>query len=306
MPASSAYPAVEESASNRLFLLGHDIAHSLSPALHAAAFKELGLPWSYELHDEATAEGARAFIGSCAYRAINVTTPYKGLARECAMRSGDALGRAPESAAFASEGIERFMVDDLPGANLLVNDAHGLSAYNTDGEGARLALEREGVAIPSANVLVCGTGATAHAIAKAARLAGAASVCMLSRTASAEGIVRYDDARELFASADIIVNATPVGMRPHDELPFDADRLTSGQVVLDAVYGHGETPFARAATQAGARFLDGCGMLASQAALTLLLVCAHAGGAFSPTYEDILAIMMEALQDCRKAAHALQ
>ena len=154
-------------------------------------------------------------------------------------------------------------------------------------------------------MLICGTGATACAIAKAASRAGASSVCMLSRTKSAAGISRYDEARTLFKHADIIVNATPVGMRADDELPFNPCWLEASHVVLDAVYGHGETPFSRSAQQAGCRFFDGRGMLVSQAALTLELVIEHTGVARA-SYDEILAVMKEALQNQKKAAHALQ
>lgn len=285
MEAASYKPAIEKNSSDRLFLVGCDIAHSLSPVLHNAACKAFSLPWTYELIDESKEENARAFIESRAYRAINVTTPYKHLAKACATRLVDAR--------------------DLPGINVLINDCGELVGYNTDGEGAISFLASEGVTVDSADVLVCGTGATAHAIAKAAHQAGASSVRLLSRTMSSKGVVRYDDAQLLFKGADIIVNATPVGMHADDELPFDPCWLDARHVVLDAVYGHGETPYAKAASQAGCSFYDGLGMLVGQAALTLELVIEHAGDPRA-SHDEIVAVMKDALRGCLKTAHALQ
>ena len=305
---------IAENASDQLFLLGRDIAHSLSPLLQNAAMLTLGLPWTYGLRDEAAAEDARAFIESRAFRAINVTTPYKALALECADRveKTNALCASIDAAGFEGVDIERLAAAGLPGANVLINDASGLAAYNTDGEGARLSLESEEISFGASRVLVCGTGVTAHAIARAAKFAGASDVHMLSRTTCAEGIVRYDEARDLFAASDIVINATPVGMCEADTLPFCEDWLKSDHVVLDAVYGHGDTPFARAAKRVGCRFFDGQGMLVCQAALTLLLVITHARASQEIThapqtsFDDIRSIMTDALQDCHRAAHAVQ
>lgn len=305
---------IAENASDQLFLLGRDIAHSLSPLLQNAAMRTLGLPWTYGLRDEAAAEDARAFIESRAFRAINVTTPYKTLALECAGCSEKvAADHALFDAAFlGSVDATHLAAAGLPGANVLINDASGLVAYNTDGEGARLSLESEEISFGASRVLVCGTGATAHAIARAAKFAGASDVHMLSRTTCAEGIVRYDEARDLFAAADIVINATPVGMHEDDALPFHADWLKPQHVVLDAVYSHGETPFARAAESVGCRFFDGRGMVMNQAALTLSLVIAHARAsqeiphAPQTSFDDIRSIMTDALRDCHRAAHAVQ
>lgn len=310
--ANSSSEVTANSAPDQLFLLGCDIAHSLSPLLHGAAIDKLGLPWTYGLRDEASSEEARAFIDSRAWLAMNVTTPYKALALECATASQMTDGVSVGVERFGGVDVGRLSAEGLPGANVLINDACGMKAYNTDGEGARLSLEHEGISLDAANAVICGTGPTAQAIARAAKLAGAADVRMLSRTRRAEGIVRYSEAQGLLAAADIVINATPVGMGADDELPFCADWLKPGHVVLDAVYGHGETPFACAAHAAGCRFLDGRGMLVSQAALTLLLVIAHARAckripsATQASYNDIRAIMTEALQDCSQAAHALQ
>ena len=75
------------------------------------------------------------------------------------------------------------------------------------------------------------------------------------------------------AAADLVVNATPLGMNEGDGSPFDVGLLSAGQTVFDAVYGHGETALVRAAREAGCTVHDGAGMLVAQAVATVHAVC---------------------------------
>ena len=73
-----------ERPAESLYLLGHPIAHSSSPAMYNAVYERLGLPWRYGLADCATEEEARSFVEARGFLSINITTPYKPLAFEAA------------------------------------------------------------------------------------------------------------------------------------------------------------------------------------------------------------------------------
>ena len=142
--------------------------------------------------------------------------------------------------------------------------------------------------LTGARVLVCGTGPTSLAIAAASAQAGALEVTLLSRDeAKALSCVNrirtsvepheasvlhgrsYVQAEALVPKVDVIVDATPRGMHPDDEAIIDTSLLHSGQVVLDTVYGHGETALLAGAWQHGATCMDGLEMLVEQAALSV-------------------------------------
>lgn len=244
-----------------MLLLGKDIAHSLSPALYRAVFARAGADWTYETADIATEAEALALITDGDWIAMNVTTPYKHLALEAATKA--------ETAAQAAGG-----------ANLLVRSDEGVMAFNTDGTGCTAFLARQGIIPQQCNVAVCGTGATARAIVYAMSCAGVKRVALFSRSkeraiAAAQGTCggvfaqTYEDGIEFLRTADVIINATTLGMAAGDAAPFDTSILHAGQAVLDVVYGHGETALLRAAREAGCRVFDGEGMLVLQAGVSL-------------------------------------
>lgn len=277
----------------KLYVLGHPVAHSKSPAMYNAVYKKLGLNWHYDLMNCETDDAARAFLDARDFVSVNVTTPYKPLAFEAA--------RARAASARLAKG-----------ANLLVRKNYVLIAYNTDGQGCVAYVERLGFDFAGKSVVVCGTGPTSLAILHAAAQAGAAEVSLLGRDkAKAEAVLRayagefstlahatidlpaakshhlsfrqtfeqvkfkfgaYETSRKTIAAADLIVDATPLGMKAGDPAPFDTELLSAGQMVLDVVYGHGETALAAAAKQAGCAFSNGRGMLVGQAVVTFEIV----------------------------------
>ena len=108
-----------------LYILGHPVAHSKSPAIYNAVYPELGLPWEYGSKDLADEGAARAFISERDYLSLNATTPYKPLA----------LAMADAAAATAKLA---------GGANVLAVKDGVLLAYNVDGQGCVRYLERTG------------------------------------------------------------------------------------------------------------------------------------------------------------------
>lgn len=278
----------------RLYLLGHPVAHSKSPAMHNAAYRALGLDWSYELADFESAEGASAFLRSREWRALNVTMPYKPRALQAADEAS--------SSARAAQG-----------ANVLVNWDGRLWADNTDGEGCVSYLRRSGADFTGARVAVCGTGPTSLAILHACVQAGASDATLLGRDdararriiesyssrvgETADARVRagsYESGMESLASAQIIVDATPLGMSSGDPAPFDTSVLSAGQTVLDVVYAHGETALLKAARDAGCDVFDGRGMLVAQAVETVRDIAAVTGEFSIPETLDLFDVMAQA------------
>ncbi len=275
--------------SQRLYVLGHPVGHSKSPALHNALYRALGLPWSYGLADLPTKADAQEFLAKRDFLGANVTTPYKPVA----------FSEADAKAASAKLAL---------GANVLAVRDGRLVAYNTDGQGCVMALRRAGLSLEGASVAVCGTGPTSLSILHACAASGAGDVLLLSRDKRKAEVQlsdylerlghlarssrllptaalgeenlsavlestrfrfgAYEAARHALAEADLVVNATPLGMREGDPAPFDTKVLHEGQTVLQAVYGHGETALQRGCAAQGARFLDGRGMLVGQAVAT--------------------------------------
>jgi shikimate dehydrogenase len=235
-------------------VLGHPVAHSRSPAMHNAAFAKLGLDWLYvklpvppELFDQT----ARALPGS-GYRGANVTIPHKLAALALA-----------DSATPAARAIGA--------ANTLTFEDGGIDADNTDAGGFLAAL---GDPPAGRTALVLGAGGAARAVVWALAGAGAAEVSVWNRTAERAGELAAElDARAVSRpeAADIVVNATSVGLREGegpDALPLAG--LAPPGVAVELVYrGDGsDTPFATWAHAAGADVVDGLEVLVRQGALS--------------------------------------
>ena len=288
----------------RLYLLGHPVGHSKSAVMYNAVYEAVGLPWRYELLDCPTEADARAVLDARDFLQVNITTPYKPLAFEAA----------------DERSAEARLAD---GANVLVNRDGRLIAHNTDGTGCAGFLAQRGFAFEGSRVAVCGTGPTARSILGACVQAGAAEVLLLGRDgararavldkwgacrswlervagwpalASRVRAATYAEAvgSDGIPAADLVVNATPLGMDPGDPAPFDASLLREGQWAFDCVYGHGETAFLAGARAAGCCAYDGAGMLVGQAVATVRIF-ERASGASIPMDDGALfATMAEA------------
>lgn len=248
----------------RLGLLGTGIAHSLSPRLHRAGLAALELEGDYRLYDAPDTDAARAVIDrvrSGEIDGLNVTTPFKRLARACCDR---ALGPAP--------------------VNTLWRDGSGvLVGASSDGPGFCAALRARGVTIAGARVAIVGTGGAAEAVALGLRDAGALVVGVVGRNApvcaalaGALGAHALGWSEPLPAAVDLLVHATRIGHGGHaDTSPLaalDPSCWTDTTAVVDLVYAaDGATPVERYAEALGARVLGGIGaeMLAAQAAISL-------------------------------------
>jgi shikimate dehydrogenase len=236
-------------------IVGNPVEHSLSPPMHEAAYEELGMDARYVTFEPDPAAVADAVAGAAALgvAGLNVTIPFKE----------DVL-----SVVDADEVARR-----VGAVNTVDFSTDPPTGYNTDVAGVRRALDHHGVAVEGADTVVVGAGGAGRAAAFA--LAAAAdSVAVANRTVErAERLAAdvgspvtarsLDALPELVADADVLVNATSVGME-EDRSPVSPEALHADLAVLDAVYTPLETRLLRDADAAGATTIDGAWMLLYQ------------------------------------------
>lgn len=250
-------------------LLGHPVAHSISPRFQQAALDALGVDAHYEAWDVlpedigVTLERLRGgdMLGA------NVTIPHKEAVARLADRP-DAL------------------VEWMGAANTLVNRDGLLHATNTDITGIQRSLEDAGVEVRGKRVVLLGAGGAARAVVIAMRRAGAAHLAIANRDPEraravaslggdelATSVLPFDatapDLLEAVATAGLVINATPLGMAhgPDEHAtPLPSSAFRSGQAAFDLVYVPEDTPFLRAAAAAGATPIGGLAMLVHQGA----------------------------------------
>jgi shikimate dehydrogenase len=238
-------------------IIGWPVEHSLSPAMHNAAFAALGMNWLYAAFPVAPERVADALRGLAAAgcAGLNVTIPHKREALACA-----------SSASEAAEAIGA--------ANTLVPDGEGgFRADNTDAAGFLRALDEQApLELAGRDVLLIGAGGAARAVAFALRSRGAHLLVANRTPARAAELGRavpfVREALDIIAGeVALVVNATSLGLDgdvPPPELPLPGSG--AGPVVADIVYRPGGTPWLAAAAARGARTVDGLGMLLHQGA----------------------------------------
>lgn len=239
--------------------------HSLSPAIHNAAFAAAGLDWVYVAFEvpDGGAPGAVEAMRALGLGGMSVTMPHKAAVVP-------ALDRCEGAAAV------------LGVVNCIVPDGGALVGHNTDGEGFLRGLRADFDLDPSgARCAVLGAGGAARAVVLALAEAGADHIDVVGRDRVraeacadlAPSVARVAGA-DVVADADLVVNATPVGMgEPADRglTPVPGSALSEGQVVADLVYHPAETALMRAAAATGARTSNGLSMLVHQAAVAFEL-----------------------------------
>jgi shikimate dehydrogenase len=254
-------------------VMGWPVSHSLSPAMHNAAFAAVRLPWAYvplPVSPERVGEAVRGLV-ALGFVGANVTVPHKG----AVIPFLDRLTPAAEA---------------IGAVNTIIVDAEGhLTGDNTDAAGFLAALREEEIAPAEHSPLILGAGGAARAVAYALSQSGVEPVIIVARNGAkaqrladelcqATGktfVVRRlpDDLAELARGADLIINATSVGMVPHAAAsPWPEDvPLRREMIVYDLVYTPAETLFLRQARAAGARAIGGLGMLVHQGAAAFRL-----------------------------------
>ncbi len=248
-------------------LIGDPVEQSLSPAMHNAAFRTLKLNCAYVALrvPKALLADVIAGVREMGIGGLNVTTPHK-------VAIAELLDELDESASLVGA------------VNTVKNERGKLVGYNTDGEGAIRALEEKIGSLEGLNVVLLGAGGAARAIAFSIVKSGA-RVSIGNRTPSKARALASAIDQELGKSvelvslnpaelaralkgADILINATTVGMRPNiNQTLVTADMIHRKLVVNDIVYEPLQTKLLREAKRVGAKTVNGLGMLIHQGAL---------------------------------------
>ena len=234
-------------------LLGRPVVHSLSPAMHNAAFREVGLNAVYVAFPVTDLASAVAGLRGLQIPGVSVTIPFK----EEIIPLLDELD--PQAARIGA-------------VNTVVNRDGRLTGHNTDWLGALRALG-EKTELSGKRVLILGAGGASRAIAFAIlEKGGQAAVTDLDRDKALAlarqlwvEVVAPDHLGEY--PAEILINATPVGMEPKSaEIPIDPALLDRYRVVMDIVYKPLETRLLQEARSRGCQVIDGLRMLIHQGA----------------------------------------
>jgi len=248
-------------------VFGDPIGHSLSPAMHNAAFSALGMDCVYHAFRVTPEKLEKAILGAEAmgFGGLNLTVPLKEKALKLDFIKPDPLAKR------------------IRAVNTLVFGKSGeIQGYNTDGLGARQALLENGVEITGSKIVVAGAGGAARAVAfqlaadgaditvinrteeRAAELAKEISAAALPGKISGTGL---SGLKELLQNADVLINTTTLGMHPNTDTSIaTAEELHSSLTVFDIVYNPLETRLSREAKAAGAKTISGVLMLVYQGA----------------------------------------
>jgi len=249
-----------------LALIGHPVSHSLSPAMHNAAFADDGLDYVYVCLDvdpddlPAAVRGARALK----LRGFNVTMPHK--------RAIVPLVDELDEEARISGAVNTAVIDDSR-----------LRGYNTDGGGMVMACNEAGIELSGKSVVLLGAGGTAAAIAVAFGKAGVGELHIANRSVENAAQLRdklrqtgmkklavhpVDTLEKSVPHAEVVVNTTPLGMKEGDPLPVPSTYVREGRAFCDVVYRPGtQTPLVRLARERGVPVVAGDRMLLYQGVL---------------------------------------
>ena len=255
-------------------LIGYPLSHSVSPAMHNAAFKKLGLDCEYSLFEVEPKDLKEAVEGMRALHitGFNVTVPHK-----------EAV------VPLLDEVTEIARV--IGAVNTVQNQDGKLIGYNTDGAGFIESLINDAKIKPKGkHAIILGAGGASRAVAVMLAESGAKTITITDiETEKAKELAEYVDSyfdtscdnvevnsKDLQRSidqAEILVNCTPLGMAPKvDASPLVNNiELSKNIMVYDLVYNPAETKLMKTAKAAGAKVCSGLGMLVYQGALALTL-----------------------------------
>lgn len=258
-----------------LAVVGHPVAHSVSPAMHNAAIAKLRehasrfSDWAYYRFDIAPEDLAEAipFFYKSNFLGLNLTIPHKVQAMDLI------YGVSPDA-------------ERMGAANTLVWGEHGYDGFNTDGYGLKTALKVDlGVDLKGSTVILLGSGGAARAAAVQCLLDGCDRLYIGNRTVERLGQVMSairampgGDRAEAFPldeppahlpAEGVLINATSLGLKADDPAPYDVAKLSAGWAVYDMIYNPAATGLLKAAVARGLRAANGLSMLVHQGARSL-------------------------------------
>jgi shikimate dehydrogenase len=238
-------------------LFGCPVEHSLSPAMHNAAFEYLNLDYCYvtfSVRPDLLADAVKA-IRALNLSGVNVTVPHKENVIPF-------LDEVTEDASF------------IGAVNTIKNDDGNLTGYNTDGRGFMQSLSETAINVKNKKILIVGAGGASRAIGYyLSKEVSDIYLCdvnkkkaesLMAHLSSIKNNVSLIDSDSLKSSdflstVDIVINATPLGLKPDDPMPVDISRLNKNHIVCDLIYK--ETPLLKEASKIGCKTMDGLGML---------------------------------------------
>lgn len=245
-------------------LIGDPVEHSLSPLVHNTGYQVLGLNFVYVAFKVKDVKQAIDGIRGLGIRGVSITIPHKVSAMKYIDDIDDIAG-------------------EVGAINTIVNDGGVLHGFNTDYGAALKALE-EKTAIRGKKAVLLGAGGAALAIATGLKKSGAELMILdrppeqagkLAKLVKAEGFGGFDEVSAV-ASADILINATPVGMWPKvNESIVPKELMHSKLTVFDIVYNPIETRLITEAKEAGCQIAYGHKMFLYQAAEQFELFTGH-------------------------------
>ncbi|MBI4837792.1 MAG: shikimate dehydrogenase [Nitrospirae bacterium] len=238
-------------------LFGFPVEHTLSPAMHNAAFKAMGLDMRYlpfKVSPQDLPHAVRA-IRALNLTGVNVTVPHKE-------KVISLLDEVDKEAQF------------IGAVNTIVNKDGKLTGYNTDGRGFMQSLSEAGIQVCGKKILIIGAGGASRAISYYLSEKAGKLVLFDIDKKKAGRLIR--DLRKIrknvfpfnlqpssfnlaFNELDIIINATPLGLKKGDPLPVNINNLHKKHIVCDLIYRR--TPFLDKASKKGCKTLNGLGML---------------------------------------------
>lgn len=249
-------------------VFGYPVAENPTGVMQEAAFRACGLNWRYlniEVRPEQLADAVRG-LRAFNMRGINLTIPHKVAVIE------HLDGLSPEA--------------ELMGAvNTVVREGERLIGHNTDGKGFVRSVQEDANLDPAGKrVVFLGAGGAARAMAVEMARAGAAHITIVNRTpargealvdllqrrtSTPAALVPWQGVYAVPAEADILVNATSIGLFPNvaEQPAVGTDTIRPGLLVCDVIPNPPRTAFLAAAEARGARTLDGLGMLVGQGAI---------------------------------------
>lgn len=257
--SNTAPPALSaEQNPQNYVLLGNPVTHSLSPLMHNAALKEMGIGGHYSAFCVTDLEAAVGGIRGMNIRGASVTIPYKVSVMEC-------LDEVDEAAL------------KIGAVNTIVNNNGRLTGYNTDWLGLMLTI-RELMPVKGRSFVIIGAGGTSRAAAYGIMKEGGLPIIVNRTAAKAKSLsdklnCRFYSPADLGAiKADCLINTTPVGMYPNnDQSPAEGSLLAGFKYVIDVIYNPLKTRLLRDAEAQGCRVISGLDMFVHQGAGQLKL-----------------------------------
>jgi shikimate dehydrogenase len=233
-------------------IFGYPVEHTLSPAMHNAAFENLKLNYCYVpflVHPD-NLEKAVLAVKAMNISGLNITVPHKE-------KVIPFLDEINEEASF------------IGAVNTIVNSDSKLTGYNTDGRGFMQSLSEKGISTEGREIIIIGAGGACRAISY--YLSQKAKALYLYDIDKGKVNKLAEDLKKIRKNVsvaedisgierfDIIINATPLGLKKEDPLPVNTSQIKKSQIVCDLIYK--KTSFLDQAEEKGCITLDGLGML---------------------------------------------